>query len=135
MTRILRQPVASVRQPHDYQRRAVEWLLGHGGAGLFLSPGLGKTSIVMRALLALKDAKVGRRTLVLAPLRVAHEVWPHEATEWAGTEWDRINELRCVFLHGKDKDKLIQKDSEILVCNYDGLEWLLSNMKRFRALG
>ena len=135
MTRAFRKPTQPARQPHDYQRRAVEWLLGHCGAALFLSPGLGKTSIVLRALLTLKDSKIGKRALVLAPLRVAHEVWPREAEEWAGTEWERLRELRCVFLHGKDKDKLIQQDAEVFVVNYDGLEWLFSDMKRFRALG
>jgi len=123
-----------MRKPHSYQKRAVEFLLARGAAALFLSPGLGKTSIVLRALLALKDAGVGGRALVLAPLRVANEVWPTEAAEWAGAEWARIADLRVVFLHGPKKDKLIQQDADIYVINYDGLPWLFSDMKRFRAL-
>jgi hypothetical protein len=92
---------------------------------------------VLRALLALKDAKVMRRALIVAPLRVAHNVWPKEAAEWEGSEWDRLKELKIRMLHGPRKDIEATLDADIFVINFDGLKWLLEDgsYKRFRAMG
>lgn len=124
-----------IRKPHGYQQRGVEWLLSHGGAGLFADPGTGKTAIVLRALLALKDAKVGKRTLIVAPLRVASEVWPTEPVEWEGSEWDRIRTLKIVLLHGKGKEEARQEKADVYVINFDGLKWLFAdNYREFKKL-
>jgi SNF2 family DNA or RNA helicase len=129
--------VLKVRKPHGYQKRGVEWLVTHGGAGLFADPGCGKTAITLRAFLALKDAGVASRALVIAPLRVAHNVWPVEAGEWSGSEWARLAALKIRVLHGKKKDWEATQDADIYVINFDGLKWLLENgqYKRFRAMG
>lgn len=124
----------SGRKPHKYQQRGVEWLLGHGGAGLFADPGTGKTGITLRALLALKDSGVSERTLVIAPLRVAHEVWPVEPEEWINGPWDRVRELKIVVLHGSKKDLLLEQDADIFVINFEGLKWLMEG-NRFKKLG
>lgn len=113
----------------------MEWLVSHAGAGLFADPGTGKTAIVERAVLAIKDAGIGGKTLVVAPLRVMNEVWPEEAQEWIGSEWDRINELKMVVLHGKNKDLLIEEDADIYAVNFDGLKWLLQDPHFFRSVG
>lgn len=124
------------RVPHAYQRRGVEWLVSHGGAAVLLKPGRGKTAINLRAFLALKDARVASRALVVAPLRVAYEVWPEEAKEWTGSEWDRIKTLRIRILHGKRKDWKAQQDADVYVINVDGLKWLFENGKytRFKRM-
>jgi len=63
---------------HDYQRRAVEHLHGAGrGAGLFMDMGLGKTATVLQAL-----TEEHLPALVLAPRRVADEVWAEEVEDW-----------------------------------------------------
>jgi SNF2 family DNA or RNA helicase len=65
-------------QLHDYQVRAVDHLQdGDGGKGLFLDMGLGKTAAVLSAL-------TGDHlpALVLAPKRVAEEVWHVEREIW-----------------------------------------------------
>ena len=72
-------------------------------AGLFLDPGLGKTSSTLGAFTILKKKKMVRRALILAPLRVAQAVWPEEIKKWKDFE-----HLRVVVLHGPDKDKLVQ---------------------------
>jgi len=110
--------------------------VGHGGAGIFAAIGSGKTAVVLRALLALKDAGLFRRALVVAPPRVMRQVWPREAAEWAGTEWERVKELRVVMLHGEDKDALAMQDADIYVINAEGLKWLFEDgkFKRFRCM-
>lgn len=90
--------------------------------GLFLDPGLGKTSIVLAAFTLLRRAGVARRMLVVAPLRVARAVWPVEAAKWAD-----FADLRVVVVHGKDaRERLarLQEDADVYVINPEGLVWL-----------
>jgi SNF2 family DNA or RNA helicase len=105
----------------------VEWLAGHGGAFVLLRPGKGKTAIVLRAVLALKDAGMRPRALVVAPLRVATQVWPDEPGEWAGSEWARLSGLKIRVLHGPKKDWEAEQDADIYVINPDGLKWLFED--------
>lgn len=106
--------------PHAYQKKAVKFLLEHGAAALFLDPGLGKTSITLAAFNFLKKKKVARKMLVIAPLRVCHQVWPAEASEW-----DDFHNLKVVVLHGPYKDKLLEEEADVYCINPEGLEWLV----------
>src|ERR1700744_367670 len=58
--------------PHGYQRKGIKFLLQHAAAGLFLDPGLGKTSITLAAVKILKKEKLLNRVLLVAPLRVCY---------------------------------------------------------------
>lgn len=62
---------------HDYQRRAVKHLHDNPHAGLFLEMGLGKTAVVLTAL-----TPEHLPTLVIAPKRVAENVWQAERDRW-----------------------------------------------------
>lgn len=62
---------------HDYQLLARDWLRGVDRGALFLDMGLGKTAI---ALSALEDRHLP--ALVVAPKRVAEEVWHVERDLW-----------------------------------------------------
>src|SRR5690606_41749623 len=68
--------------PHEYQKRAIAHLLQHPRAGLFLDPGLGKTAITLAAYDILREQGMVDSMLVIAPLRVAHSVWPAELQHW-----------------------------------------------------
>ena len=127
-----------MRKPHKYQRRGVEFLVENCGAFVLLKPGRGKTAIILRALLALKDAGMRPRALVVAPLRVVYQVWPKEAAEWRGSEWARLAELKIRVLHGGRKDwEAEQDDADVYVINVDGLKWLFEDGRygRFRRMG
>lgn len=103
-------------------KRALRFLLSNGAAGLWLDPGLGKTSITLTAFNYLRKYKTARRMLVIAPLRVCRSVWPKEGRKWA-----HLNGLKIVFLHGNDKDQLLEEDDADVYCiNPEGLQWLLS---------
>ena len=115
-------------KPHNYQKKAVKFLLEHGAAGLFMDPGMGKTSSVLAAIKMLKKEQILKRALVIAPLRVCHEVWPVEVQDWLD-----FNELKVTVLHGKEKDLRLKEDADIYVINPDGLPWLLAN-KRFEQI-
>ncbi len=106
--------------PHDYQKKAVTFLLEHAAAGLLLDPGLGKTSVCLGAIKLLKREKLLDRVLIIAPLRVCYNVWPAEVQKWAD-----FNHLRVELLHGAGKDKAVQRDADIYVINPEGLDWLM----------
>lgn len=110
--------------PHQYQRRAMKFLLEHACAALWLDPGLGKTSIVLGAFKVLMREKQARKMLVIAPLRPCHLVWPQEQQHWK-----EFNSLKLTVLHGPEKDARIYSDSDIYVINPEGLEWLLDKPK------
>lgn len=105
-------------------KKAVKWLLEHGGAALFLDPGLGKTSITLAAVKILLKAELMDRALIIAPLRVIYDVWPREIQKW-----NDFQHIRYKVLHGKDKELSIREDADVYLVNPEGLEWVLSNWK------
>lgn len=108
--------------PHAYQKRAVRFLLKYANAGLFLDPGLGKTSIALKAFDTLLKEGLAKRMLVIAPLRPVYEVWPVQIDQW-----NQFKHLRWSILHGHEKDYDIESDADIFVMNPDGLPWLIKN--------
>jgi SNF2 family DNA or RNA helicase len=109
-------------KPHEYQLRAVQRCIEVGAQMLILDPGLGKTSITLAVASLLRQKKIIRRTLIIAPLRVCQLVWPAELKKWSDFAHLSLN-----VLHGKDKEKLFQQQADIDVINPDGLEWLLAH--------
>lgn len=108
--------------PHKYQEKAIAHLLAHPKAGLFLDPGLGKTAITLAAFDILREEKLTGGMLVVAPLRVAHSVWPAEVKAW-----QEFSHLSVAVLHGRHKEKLAKEPHDIYVVNYDGLPWLIQS--------
>jgi SNF2 family DNA or RNA helicase len=107
----------------------MKFLVQQDVGGLFLDPGLGKTSVVLASFLALIHCKQARRMLVVAPLRVAHLVWPEEVKKWKTFEG-----LRVEVLHGPKKEERLAKEADIFVINPEGLQWLVAN-GRLQKLG
>ena len=100
-------------------------MLGQAAAGLFLDPGLGKTSICLAAFKVLKDQGLVERMLIVAPLRPCYFVWPNEIAKWAD-----FNGLTYQILHGKDKDMHYCADADIYIINPEGLQWLVPETKK-----
>lgn len=112
-------------KPHAYQKRAVKFLIERGGAGLFMDPGLGKTSCVLAAFELLRRKRMVKRMLVVAPLRVCRLVWPAEAAKWKD-----FAHLKVSVLHGKEKNTRIDDDADVHVINPEGLPWYLERARR-----
>lgn len=102
----------------------MEFLVENAEAGLFLSPGLGKTSVTLGAFKALRAAGFVNKMLVIAPLRPCYSVWPREVKKWS-----QFNELSVGVLHGPKKDKILQEDHDIYTINPEGLRWLFGKMR------
>jgi len=109
--------------PHEYQEQGIRLLLEKQHCGLFLKPGLGKTSTTLAAISILLKQKLIKRALIIAPLRVVHLVWPDEISKW-----DNFNHLSYSVLHGPEKVERIDEKTNIHLMNYEGLLHLLPDM-------
>ena len=105
--------------PKEYQIRAIKMLLGQQSGGLFLDPGLGKTSTILATFKILKAKGHVNKLLIVAPLRPVYKVWPDEVKKW-----ENFKELTYTILHGPDKERNLKKDVDIYIINPEGLLWL-----------
>jgi hypothetical protein len=65
-----------------------------------------------------------KKCLIVAPLRVCYSVWPKEIAKWSD-----FKNLSYTILHGKDKEKNLEKEFDIYIINPEGLQWLFTNAK------
>lgn len=106
-----------------YQQQAVRFLLDKGRANLWAGMGMGKTVSALTVLSTL-DA-LGELTdpvLVLAPKRVAVEVWPAEVEKW-----QHLQSLRVTPLAGSAEQRLNilrRATPGVYTMTYELLPWL-----------
>ncbi len=112
--------------PHEYQKYATKWIAENNKCGVFISMGLGKTVCVLTALSDLYDQSRIKKVLVIAPLRVAENVWDAEIQKW-----DHLNHLRISKVLGTEKKRLKALDSEadLYIINRENVEWLVNLYK------
>ena len=108
---------------HDYQKYTIDFIKAHPAAAAFLDCGLGKTVICLSALKDLLEAGEIEKVLVVAPLRVARDVWPAEKDKW-----DHLRDLKVSVVLGTPKQRLaaLQADAQIYVTNRDNIQWLVT---------
>lgn len=109
--------------PHRYQKRAVNFILNNRYGALFLDPGLGKTSITLRAIKILLGSGKGKAVLLIAPLRVCYLVWPAEILKWTN-----FNRVSMTILHGPNKESKLGLKKDIFVINPEGVPWLYEQL-------
>lgn len=112
--------------PHQYQQYAIDFLLQHEQAGLFLDMGLGKTVITLTALKQLKKKGEIDKTLVVAPKIVAENVWKQEPKKW-----DHLQDLSFSYILGspKKREKALKVKADIYVITRDNVAWLVDYLK------
>lgn len=119
-----------VWDPRSEQLRGVKLICENGGGRLFLPPGKGKTSTVLKAYQILKSAGVVDCMVVLAPLRVIMTSWPQEIKRWTFTEG-----MTTALIHGGKAARLqaMKQEADIYLMNVEGLlstEWRLNERTR-----
>lgn len=105
---------------HNYQQRAVDWIIDHPSAGLMLAMGLGKTASTLTAIEKLvRDGDVFS-VLVVAPKRVAEHTWTQERDKWAPT-------LSMTVVTGDQKERMrcVMSPTQVHVISRDNLCWLV----------
>lgn len=136
---------------HQYQHKAVEFILDKERCALFLPMGMGKSIITLTAIDKMLNDFAVTCALIIAPLRVANTVWAQEAKLWGHTKG--LNIVVCTGTERERKDALSKK-ADITVINRENIPWLVkvgkwrwdmvvidesssfksSKSKRFRAL-
>lgn len=106
--------------PHQYQFDALKFILEKPHAGIFLDPGMGKTSVTLTAVNVLRESGNTNRVLVIAPIRPMYKVWPDEIKKW-----DHLHDLSYTILHGDDKDEALNQVSDIYLLNPEGMKWFV----------
>lgn len=109
---------------HEYQRRAVDFILDKKVCALFISMGLGKTISTLTAIDRLIHSMEVRKVLVVAPLAVAKNVWEQEAANWGHTK-----DLRITVVTGPLKQRIeaISTEYDVMVINRENLPWLIAH--------
>jgi SNF2 family DNA or RNA helicase len=105
--------------PHPFQRRALERMLRSPSYGLFLSPGAGKTGIVLAGLTELKRAGAMRAALVIAPKRPMEKTWRQEAEKWGFP-------LTFSLVAGGPERRLkaLREPADVYLLNPENVAWL-----------
>lgn len=109
---------------HDYQRRAVDFIITEKRSFLALDLGLGKTAASLTAIADLIDACIVHRVLVIAPLRVANSVWKQEAANWR-----HCQHLRVSVCTGSEKKRMtaLHDAADVFVINRENVPWLVTH--------
>lgn len=114
--------------PYSYQEYALKFILNSKAAGIFLDCGLGKTVITLTVIAELMHNRFEiSKALVIAPLRVAENVWDVEAKKW-----DHLKHLRVAKVLGSEKKRIqaLASNADIYVINRENTKWLVDYYKK-----
>jgi SNF2 family DNA or RNA helicase len=117
-------------QMHGYQNYCVNFVEKHPESLLILQMGLGKTVISLTAIDDLMfDSFEVHKTLVIAPLRVARDVWPEEKDLWSHTHGLRMSVIVGVC---KERVRALKADADVYVINRENVKWLSDYLERHK---
>ena len=115
-------------QMHSYQNYCVSFIEEHPEALLILEMGLGKTVISLTAIEDLMyDSFEVNKTLVIAPLRVARDVWPQEKDLWSHTRHLRMS---VMIVSCQERVRALKTDADVYVINRENIRWLVDYLER-----
>jgi len=102
---------------HQYQVELIEKAKTCPNIGLFLPPGLGKTTTTLTIIAEQFQGK----TLIIAPKRVAETVWDTETKKW-----EHLSHLTISKIMGSPAQRLssLTKDADIYLINLENVAWL-----------
>lgn len=112
-----------------YQEAAADFLYEHDRALVLAPVGAGKTAITLTAMQEMLRDNHAKRFLVLAPLRVCRDVWPVESAKWTPKL-----DLRLAIGTVKQRQLGLASSAQVIVTNYDNLQWLCEQPWRFDAI-
>lgn len=127
---LLRTDVAprEIFKPHPYQRYCIHRVVTDPFLGLFLDMGLGKTVITLTGVNDLMYNRFSvRKTLVVAPKKVAEATWTDEAARW-----EHLRLLRVQTVLGTERQRLraLATPADVYVIGRDNLQWLVDHYRQ-----
>lgn len=117
-----------IYKPHNYQSYCIQRIVQSPAVGLFLRPGLGKTSITLTAINVLRYQRWEiARVLVIAPKKVAEATWGKEAAKW-----DHLHNLKVVTVLGSTTKRIraLNTPADVYVINRENVPWLVDYYKQ-----
>lgn len=110
--------------PHAYQAYCTRRIIEQPALALWVDMGLGKTVSTLTALVELKYNRFAiRRTLVIAPKKVAEATWSLEAQKWDHTECLRVS---VVLGTAAQRIRALSAPADVYVINRDNVTWLVN---------
>jgi SNF2 family DNA or RNA helicase len=109
---------------HPHQETAHKFALEKKKCALFLDMGLGKTTTSLTLASDFLDDFAVSKVLIIAPLKVANNVWHKEAKLW-----EHLQHLDIAIATGSEKERLaaINSDKEVTTINKENIPWLIEN--------
>ena len=109
---------------HDYQIKAVDFILSNPKCALWVQMGLGKTVSTLTAVADMLDSFSVSRVLVIAPLRVANTVWHTEIKNWS-----HLNRLSYAIATGTKQNRIdaLNQNADITMINRENVPWLVTH--------
>jgi len=103
---------------HPYQLDLIEKAKSCQNIGLFLPPGLGKTTTTLTII----AEQLKGKTLIIAPKKVAETVWQQETQKWS-----HLSHLRVSKIMGNPTQRLsaLNSQSDIYLINLENVVWLM----------
>lgn len=117
-----------IYKPHSYQTYCIQRIVQDPAVGLFLRPGLGKTSITLTAVNVLRYLRWEiAKVLVIAPKKVAEATWSKEAAKW-----DHLKHLKVVTVLGSTTKRIraLNTPADVYVINRENVPWLVDYYKQ-----
>lgn len=112
-----------IYRPHDYQKFAINFILEHPIAAIFLDMGMGKSSVTLTAIMELMyDRFEVTKVLIVAPLRVCKYTWPQEIVKW-----EHLSGLKFSLATGTaaERKMALKADADIYIINRESIPWLI----------
>ena len=109
--------------PHNYQKYAIDFILEHPISAILLDMGMGKTSIVLTAIMELiYDRFEVNKVLIIGPLRVARTTWPEEIKKW-----EHLKGLRYSVVVGTaaERQAALKAVADVYIINRENVPWLI----------
>jgi len=107
---------------HGYQKESVKHIIRNRNCALFLDMGLGKTISTLTAInkLMYEDLDISS-VLVVAPKRVAENVWSSECAKWSHVSHLKISR---VIGNVKQRKEALKNNADIYTIGRDNIAWL-----------
>jgi SNF2 family DNA or RNA helicase len=106
-----------------YQQIMIDHIVETPKCAAWAFMGAGKSVSTLTAIDRMMLAgMLNKPTLIIAPLRVARDVWPEEVRGWS-----QLQHLRVVPILGTPSQRLaaLQQTADIYTINFENLEWLI----------
>jgi SNF2 family DNA or RNA helicase len=112
-----------IYKPLRHQVYGTQQIIDLPQTGPFLDMGLGKTVMTLTAIIELFRLKKIKRVLVIAPKKVAENVWTDEIEKW-----EHLKGLKTSQILGNEKSRIkaLATPADIYITNRENVVWLVA---------